>query len=339
MSPLVVRQFFLPLERGIFLTWISYMCRSIISPNEPQPLYLCFFSPGLHARWVKFWLLYFIKPGFVDGLKKHSLSSFSFFFFLKNNKILILKNLGTSIQANNSISHRRKVGSIKPCWVVQGHALSRRKAGQKGPCRTPCPLPLPQERFLLLQTSSVLLATHLFLLFPGNRDWHWIISWFNGFKISFFWLNTGQKHYFAGKGLSSQSYGVSSSHVWMWELDHKESWVPKNWCVWTVVLEKTLESPLDCKEVKPVNPKGNQSWIFTGRIDSEAEAPILWPPDAKSRLIRKDPDAGKDWGQEQKGTTEDVMVGWHHRLNGHEFEQTLGDSEGQGSLACFSPWR
>ena len=117
-----------------------------------------------------------------------------FFFFLKNNKILILKNLGTSIQANNSISHRRKVGSIKPCWVVQGHALSRRKAGQKGPCRTPCPLPLPQERFLLLQTSSVLLATHLFLLFPGNHDWHRIIYWFNGFKISFFWLNTGQKH-------------------------------------------------------------------------------------------------------------------------------------------------
>ena len=113
-----------------------------------------------------------------------------------------------------------------------------------------------------------------------------------------------------------------SSHGWMWELDYKESWVPKNWCFWTVVLEKTLESPLDCKEIKPVNPKGNQPWIFIRRTDDEA--PILWLPDAKSWLIRKDPDAGKDWRQEEKGTTEDVMLGWHHRLNGHEFEQTPG---------------
>ena len=121
----------------------------------------------------------------------------------------------------------------------------------------------------------------------------------------------------------------------MWELDYKESCVPKNWCFWTVVLEKTLESPLDCKEIQPVHPKGNQSWIFIGRTD--AEASILWPPDAKNWVIRKDPDAGKDWGQE-KGTTEDEMVGWHHRLNGHEFEQTLGDGDGQGGLACCSPW-
>ena len=132
------------------------------------------------------------------------------------------------------------------------------------------------------------------------------------------------RHYFADKGPSNQSYGFSSSHVWMWELDHKESWVPKNWCFWTVVLEKTLESPLDCKEIKPVNTKGNQSWIFTGRTDVEAETPILWPPDSKNWFTGKDPDAEKDWGQEEKGTTEDEMVGWHHCLNGHELKQTLG---------------
>ena len=127
-------------------------------------------------------------------------------------------------------------------------------------------------------------------------------------------------YYFANKGPSSQSYGFSSSHVWMWELEYKESWVLKNWCFWTVVLEKTLESPLDCKEIKPVNPKGNQSWIFNGRTDAEAETPILWPPDEKSWLTGKDSDAGRDWGQEEKGTTKDEMVGWHHQLNRHEFE-------------------
>ena len=118
-----------------------------------------------------------------------------------------------------------------------------------------------------------------------------------------------QRHYFVNKGSSSQGYGFSSGHVWMWELDYKESWGPKTWCFWTVVLEKTLESPLDCKEIQPVHPKEDQSWVFIGRIDAEAEAPILWPPDAKSWLIGKDPDAGKDWGQEEKGTTEDEMVG------------------------------
>ena len=112
----------------------------------------------------------------------------------------------------------------------------------------------------------------------------------------------------------------SSNHVWMWELDYKESWVLKNWCFWTVVLEKTLESPLDCKEIQPVHLKGDQSWIFIGRTDAEAETPILWPPDAKNWLIGKDCDAGKYWRQEEKGTTEDEMVGWHHQLNGHEFE-------------------
>ena len=110
------------------------------------------------------------------------------------------------------------------------------------------------------------------------------------------------------------------------------------YCFWTVLLEKTLESPLDCKEIKPVNPKGNQSWIFTGRPDAEAETPILWLPDVKSQLIKKDPDAGKDWGQEEKGVTEDEMVEWHHWLNGQEFEQAPGDSEAQGSLICCSPW-
>ena len=139
--------------------------------------------------------------------------------------------------------------------------------------------------------------------------------------------------------LSSQSFGFSSSHVWMWELDYKESWGQKNWCFCTTVLEKTLESPLDCKEIQLVHPKGNQSWIFIGRTDVEAETPILWPPDAKSWIIWKDPDAVKDWRWEEKGTTEDEMVGWHHRLDGNEFEQTLGDSEEQESLVCCSPWR
>ena len=133
-------------------------------------------------------------------------------------------------------------------------------------------------------------------------------------------------------------YGFSSSHVWMWELDYKESWVPKNWCFWTVVLEKTLESPLDCKEIKPVNPKGNQSWIFIGKTDAEAEILILWPPDSKSWLIGKDPDAGKDWMQEEKGTTEDEMVGWHHRLNGHEFGWTQWVGDGPGGLVCCGSW-
>ena len=123
----------------------------------------------------------------------------------------------------------------------------------------------------------------------------------------------------------------------MQELDHKEGWAPKNWCFQTVVLEKTLESPLDSKEIKPVNPKGNQPWIFIGRTDTEAEALIFWPPDAENRLIEKDSAAGKDWRQKEKGTTEDEMVGWHHWLNEYEFEQFLGDSEGQGSLACCSP--
>ena len=127
------------------------------------------------------------------------------------------------------------------------------------------------------------------------------------------------------------------SHVWMWELDYKESWMPKNWCFWTVVLEKTLESPLDCKKIQPVHPKGNQSWIFIGRTDVEAETPILWPPDVKNWLSGKYPDAGKDRRQEEKGMTEDEMVGWHHRLDGHEFEQALGVSAGQGGLACCSP--
>jgi len=146
-----------------------------------------------------------------------------------------------------------------------------------------------------------------------------------------FWLKAETSH-FADKDPYSQTYGFSSSHVWMYKLDHKEGWPPKNWCSWTVVLEKTLESPLDCKEIKPVNPEENQPWIFIGRIDAEAKASILWPPDAKNWLIGKDSDAGKDWGQEEKGTAEDEMVGWQHWLNRPQFEQSLGDREGQGSL-------
>ena len=128
----------------------------------------------------------------------------------------------------------------------------------------------------------------------------------------------------------------ASGHVWMWELGYKESWALKNWCFWTVVLEKTLESPLDCKEIQPVHPKGDKSLVFIGRIDVEAETPILWPPDEKSWLIGKDPDA--DWVQEEKGTTEDEVVGWHHRLDGHGFGWTPGVDDGQGGLACCSSW-
>ena len=147
-----------------------------------------------------------------------------------------------------------------------------------------------------------------------------------------------QRHYFSNKGPSSQSYGFSSSHVWMWELDYKESWALKKWCFWTVVLEKTLESPLGFKEIQPVHPKGDQSWVFIGRTDPEAETPILWPPDAKSWLICKDPDAGKDWGQEEKEMTEDEMVGWHHWLNGHGSGWTPGVGDGQGGLECCGSW-
>ena len=129
-----------------------------------------------------------------------------------------------------------------------------------------------------------------------------------------------QRYYFADKGLSSQGYGFSSSQVWLWELDYEESWAMKNWCFWTVVLDKTLESPLDCKEIQRVHPKGNHSWVFIGRTDAEAEAPVLWPPDEKNRLTGKDPDAGKDWRWEEKGMTEDEMVGWNHQLDGLEFE-------------------
>ena len=147
-----------------------------------------------------------------------------------------------------------------------------------------------------------------------------------------------QRHYFANKGPSGQGYGFSSGHVWMWELDCEESWVPKNWCFWTVVLEKTLESPLDTKEIQPVHPKGDQPWVFIERTDIEAETPILWPPDTESWLIGKDSNAGKDWGQEEKGTTEDEMIGWHHWLDGHGFGWTPGVGNGQGGLACCGSW-
>ena len=135
-----------------------------------------------------------------------------------------------------------------------------------------------------------------------------------------------------------QSYGFSSSPVWMWELDYKKSWVLKNWYFWTVVLGKTLERSLHCKEIQSVNPKGNQSWIVIGRTDAEAEAPILWPPDVKSSLIRKKCDAGKEWRQEEKGITENEVVVWHRQLDGHEFEQAPGVDDGQVSLACCSIW-
>ena len=145
-----------------------------------------------------------------------------------------------------------------------------------------------------------------------------------------------QRHYFTDERPYSQSYGFFSSHVWMWDLDHKEGLAPQNWCFWTVVLEKTPESPLDSKN-NQVNHKGNESWIVIGKTDAE-EAPTPWPPHVKSWLIRKDPVAGKDWRQQEKWTTEDEMVGWHYWLLWHEFEQALGDGDGQGSMACCSAW-
>ena len=142
-----------------------------------------------------------------------------------------------------------------------------------------------------------------------------------------------QRHFFANKGPSNQSYGFSSRHVWVWELYYKESWALKNWYFWTVVLEKTPESLLDCKEIQAVHPKGNQPWIFIGRTDVEVYTPLLWPPDVKNWVIEKTLMLGKIEGRRR-----DEMVGWHHWLNGHEFKQTLGDVDGQGSLACSSPW-
>ena len=199
----------------------------------------------------------------------------------------------------------------------------------------PCLSHLPKASVVL--PIKITLPTSKELLWRSKRDFRW------NYSVNCRWwlqprnkktLTPGkkgydqprqhikrQRHYFANKGPSSQRYGFSSSHVWMWELDYKESWALKNGCFQTVVLETTLESPFDWKETQPVHPKGNQPWIFIGRTDAEAETPILWPPDAKNWLTGKDPDAGRDWGQEQKGTTEDEMAGWHHWLNGHEFEE------------------
>ena len=144
-----------------------------------------------------------------------------------------------------------------------------------------------------------------------------------------------QRHYFANKVPSSQGYGFSSGHLWMQELDCEESWALKNWCFWTVVLEKTPESPLDCKEIQSVHSKGDRPWDFFGRNDAKAEAPVLWPPHVKSWLTGKDSDAGRDWGQEEDGTAEDEMAGWHHWLDGREFEWAPGDG---GGLACCGSW-
>ena len=146
-----------------------------------------------------------------------------------------------------------------------------------------------------------------------------------------------QRHYFSNKGPSSQGYGFSSGHEWMWE-DCEESWVLKNWYFWTMVLENTPESPLECKEIQPVHSKGDQPWVFFGRNDAEAETPVLWPPHEKSWLIGKDSDVGKDWGKEEKWMTEDEIAGWHHWLDGRESEWTPGVGDRQGGLACCDSW-
>ena len=164
----------------------------------------------------------------------------------------------------------------------------------------------------------------------------------NSFLARKWWKNLDcvekQRHYSADKCPYSQGHSLPSGHVWLWELDCKEGRTPKTQCLRTVVLEKTPEGPLDRKEIKPVSLKGDQSWTFTGRTDAEAEAPILWPLDAKNWLIGKDPDAGKDWGQKEKRVSEDEMAGWHHQCNEHELGQTPRDGGGQGGLACCRPW-
>ena len=220
--------------------------------------------------------------------------------------------------------------ALKERLVSSGTGLSpgdTASALGDSPIHCPCPpLSLAGSTWCLWQVER---ALHFFSVkdLTGScrvlSDWSHKIKTLNSWEESYDQPRQHikkQRHYFANKSPSSQDYGFSSGHVWMWELDYKESWAPKNWCFWTVVLEKTLESPLDCKEIQPVHPKGNQSWIFIVRTDAEAEAPICWLPDVKSWLIGKDRDAGKYWGQEEKGTTEDEIVGWHHRLSGHEFE-------------------
>ena len=159
-----------------------------------------------------------------------------------------------------------------------------------------------------------------------------IASWQESYK------KLRQRHYSANKCLYSQGYGLPRGQVWLWKLDREEGRTPKNWCLWTVVLEKTPENPLDSKKIKPVNLKGNQFWMLVGRTDAEAEAPVFWSSDVNSWLIGKVPDAGKNWGQKEKRASDDEMTGWHHQWDGHELEQTLGDGEGQGGLACCSPW-
>ena len=162
------------------------------------------------------------------------------------------------------------------------------------------------------------------------------------FAMKYHFIPTGKARiedwYLANKGPSSQGYGFSNGHVWMWELDCEEGWAPKNWCFWTVVLEKTLKSPLDYKEIQPVHSEGDQPWDFFGRNDAKAETPVLWLPHVKSWLIGKDSDGGRDWRQEEKGTTKDEMAGWHHQLDGCESVWTLGVGDGQGGLMCHNSW-
>ena len=195
------------------------------------------------------------------------------------------------------------------------------------------PIPL-----IFLTMKQGHLEPQRFVPYVNNECSQWgkdMFQWH--FRLPIF-KKSKQRHNFANKGASSQGYGFSSGHEWMWELDYKESWAPKNWCFWTVVVEKTLESPLGCKEIQPVHSKGDQPWVFFGRTDAEAETPILGPPHAKSWVIGKDSDAGRDWGQEEKGMTEDEMAGWHHHLDGHEFGWTAGVGDGQGGLVCCNSW-
>ena len=229
-----------------------------------------------------------------------------------------------SFYTHSSVQSLSRVRLFATPWTAAHQASC--PSPTPGACSNSCPLSQWCHPTI---SSSVIPFSSSLQSFPASRS----------FPMSQFFAsgdqNIGVLHAHIYVCLSSQGYGFSYGHVWMWELDCEEGLAPKNWCFWTVVLEKTLESPLDCKEIQPVHSEGDQPWVFFGGNDAKAETPVLWPPHAKSWLIGKDSDAGRDWEQEEKGMTEDEMTGWHHQFDGCEFERTPGVGDGQGGLACW----